>query len=65
MDGEKKINLILDIIKDFGNFKGFKPITEKKLDAIFLFQRSMRENMKVGGFRLAATLYYTSNKYTP
>ena len=65
MDGEKKINLILDIIKDFGKFKGFKPITEKKLDAIVLFQRSMRENMKVGGFRLAATLYYTSNKYTP
>ena len=62
----KDKNLILDAMKDFGKVQGFKPTTEKtQLDAIILVQRNMRRNMKVGGFRLAAILYYTSNQRTP
>ena len=62
----KDKNLILDAMKDFGKVQGFKPTTEKtQLDAIVLVQRIMRRNMNVGGFRLAAISYYTSNQCTP
>ena len=44
----------------FWKTSGIKTNNRKiKLDAIVLVQRNMRENMNVGVFKLAATLYYT------
>ena len=61
----ERYNLIIDAMKYSGKVKGFKVTTEENFDAIVLVQRNMRKNMKVGGFRLAAILYYTSNQCTP
>ena len=65
----KDKNLILDAMENFGKSSGIQTNNTNKntqLDAIVLgFKEICAKYMKIGGFRLSVTLYYTSNQCTP